>query len=194
MIEDLNPTALAYMRGIVDSEGNYDTYRLRIASTSVELVVWLTKNFGGSVCEQRWSNMTKHQAYQWSANRRTTAVIMNALPERNYLIREEKKAYIAGLVDGDGTIYLHKRTRNNKRQVCPRVIFTSSGSGLAEYVHGVYGGSVSIMQPRPGYREKKPYTYLLIAGVGRAGSMIRDLLPYLIIKKSRALEVLGCLS
>jgi len=186
--------ALAYMKGIVDSEGNYDTYRLRITNTSIELINWLRKNFGGNVCEQKWSKMTKHQAYQWSLNRKDTAELMPVLPNHTLLFDEEKKAYIAGLIDGDGTIYLHKRTRNSHQSVCPRVIITSSGSGLAEYVYSAYGGSMSTVQPRKGYREKKPYTYLLIAGSKRAGSMIRDMLPYLLIKKDRAQEVLSCLN
>lgn len=185
---------VAYMKGIVDSEGNYDGYRMRITNTSSELISWLVQNFGGSVCEQKWSKMTRHQAYQWSLTRSNTAELMSTLPGRATLSGKSLCAYIAGLIDGDGTIYLHKRIRNERLQVTPRVVFTSSGTGLAEFIHSIYGGSMSILQPRTGYRERKPYTYLLIAGKRRAGDLITDMLPYLIIKKGKAEEVLRCLN
>lgn len=192
----VRPDALAYMKGVVDSEGCYDGYRLRITTTSEELACWLTQNFGGSLCKQKPSVMTKHQAYQWGLTRAATAGLMSVLPDRLSLPRLSVKqtyAYIAGLVDGDSVIYLHKRTRNGREQSCPRVVFTSSGTGLAEYIQSVYGGSMSILQPRVGYREKMPYTYLLIAGKARAGGMIRDMLPYLVVKRNKAEEVLACL-
>jgi hypothetical protein len=194
----MDKLTLAYMKGIIDSEGMWDPVnkRLVVSNTSEELIDWLVKNFGGSVSRQAWSTLTTKQSYQWRPSAREAVALVSILPVLEDMPPECSRAYIAGFVDGDGTIYLHKRIRNGRLQTTPRVIVTNSKSVESiEYIHQIYGGSLSSMNPRPKHREKKPYVYLLIAGKARAGSMIRDMLPFLIIKRAKALEVLnGCLT
>lgn len=192
-IKPCSRTELAYVEGIFHSEGCWDPSNklLRIGNTSTDLINFLKNKFDGHIEPYKQTPMSTKQYYMWILRGYDAEKLVNSFTPPSELKLESLKAYIAGLIDGDGTIYLHKRIRNGREQTTARVIFTSSGTGYAEFIHEKYSGSMSLMQPRPGYREKKPYTYLMIAGDTRVGLILKDILPYLMIKKEKAVEVLN---
>ncbi len=175
-------TVLAYFAGIFYAEGNKrGTGAIRIGNTSRALIEWLSDTFGGSVCLQKPGPLTKKQYYLWSLGKRESTELMNSLPNPDSLDGSTCHSYMAGLIDGDGTIYTKKVNKRGKLSLYPAVVFASINLGPVKFIHDKYGGSLSEQQPRPGHREKKPYWYLMVTG-RRAEILINDILPYLLIK------------
>lgn len=189
---DLSTADLAYTKGIFDSEGSWDKVNriLRIGNTNLDLLNWLQLRYEGEIKPYPAGELTKKQYWMWTLRGLDAQKFVEALPVPSSLDKTAEVAYIAGLVDGDGTIYMHRRLRQGRPQITPRVVFANTDVSLVQFIYNRYGGWMRVMQPRPGYRERKPYGYLLVAGKGCAGGMIHDLLPHLIIKKGKAKAVL----
>lgn len=96
------------------------------------------------------------------------------------MLNDIQKAYLAGIIDGEGCITIHKGVPNY--QVWLRV--GSTNKSLVEYLQGLLGGTIRI-QRQPSYRHARLYLWGLFAADG-VRMILREVLPYLIVKKAAA--------
>lgn len=101
-----------------------------------------------------------------------------------------KKAYIAGLVDGEGCIHIQKRY-DTRRGRCRNyykldvIISMKNRSGI-DYVRSVYGGTLTTVVHGGQNIYKNRRYWRLVIGSTNALKMLRELYPYLIVKKNTA--------
>jgi len=101
----------------------------------------------------------------------------------------EERAYLAGILDGEGTFVIRrgvdKKTGRIYFQAIVRVVNTSRD--LIAWLRETFGGNVVRVQDRrPNH---KPYWHWTLDGGPRVASVIRQSLPYLRVKRPQA-EVL----
>ena len=98
-------------------------------------------------------------------------------------LKETDKAYMAGIIDGEGTFNAH--TVNGGKQWCIQVHVTSVDMVLLEHCKVLYGGSTGKAR-RPGTNlGNLPIFRWDLCGEA-AGKLAVDLLPYLKIKHKQA--------
>jgi hypothetical protein len=109
---------------------------------------------------------------------------------------ETQKAYIAGIIDGEGCIYINYvpvDTVKRPRQVNPNfslfVRVSMCNERLIRHIHRTIGtGSVShsgkFKEKHPEIKMNKPW--LWAAAQHRAAQVLKDILPYLVLKKHEA--------
>ncbi len=87
------------------------------------------------------------------------------------------KEYIAGFLDGEGCIRIHIiRKKNSKDQYALNVGFTQNNIGVLELIQNTYGGRI--------YKDKNAHKLELVCS--KADILLRDIFPYLIVKKEEA--------
>jgi hypothetical protein len=100
---------------------------------------------------------------------------------------ETDKAYLAGIIDGEGCICFHKTHKNDvirNSSYCPRVRITNTNKPLLDWVMVTVGlGNVRRMKMYPS--NNIPGYEWYINGKRCAGLLI-ELLPYLKVKKLQA--------
>ena len=95
---------------------------------------------------------------------------------------ETEKAYIAGIIDGEGSIMLERFHSNQLPSPC--ISITSSTLELLEYVKTVLGkGSIKSKKNYKIDVHKNCYTYIL--RYNNALNLLNDIYPYLIINSKR---------
>lgn len=103
------------------------------------------------------------------------------------------KAYVAGLIDGEGTVSLRNKTPRAKRDKTNHynieVYITSTNKGLLEWVVRWFGGTIYTYKRKEGantdgYKRKPIHKWHLHGG--QAENFLRAIRPYLIIKKVNA--------
>lgn len=105
------------------------------------------------------------------------------MPERGYgLLPETVKAYVAGLLDGEGSIALHYRTEKRQNRYL-QVIIYNTNARLMEWLKEQLGGhSFSKVQSNP--RHKTAMKWVL--STRPAVELLGAVLPYLVIKRPHA--------
>jgi len=104
----------------------------------------------------------------------------------NKMVTPELIAYMAGIIDGEGTIMVeYLKGRWTPR---PRICFGMTDRAIGELFYDIFGGSFNAKKPSG--LGKKVIWYWQITG-WRAQDMCSLLYPYLIIKKAKALECIG---
>ena len=93
-----------------------------------------------------------------------------------YNAKREELAYIAGLLDGEGCIQI------NGDKYSMNINIRNTVKAPLEFVEGILGGSIHSYLPKRGYI---CYTWRLCGA--KAAIVLGFLLPYLIIKKERAI-------
>lgn len=96
--------------------------------------------------------------------------------------------YIAGLIDGEGCIRAHPSNKGKYRKYYPRVQITNTHTGVLIAICEQLGGAICGPKRRPD--SKHDCWDWRLTGDG-ARNVLRETLPYLIIKKEKALEVLA---
>lgn len=99
----------------------------------------------------------------------------------------EEKAYLAGIIDGEGSIMLLKF--HNNQFPAPCISISSSTPELLEWIKLKTG--VGIIKGKKNYnldRHKDSYTY--VVKFDEAINLLKELLPYLIIESKRKRSVL----
>lgn len=92
-------------------------------------------------------------------------------------------AYAAGIIDGEGCIYVHK----SAIRMTPKLEIKMGEYPCVEFFQSVFGGTVSKLKVRKnGYR----VLYRWVAQGENALCILESLLPYLKGKKEQALELL----
>lgn len=100
-------------------------------------------------------------------------------------MKPEQLAYIAGFIDGEGCISLAKRGK----YITPSLQISNTDYDILEWIGGFYGLKVydKIADRRP---TRKPSYRLAVFG-DKAIQILKDILPYLRVKKEQAEVVLG---
>ena len=92
-------------------------------------------------------------------------------------------AYLAGVVDSDGYITIHRSTRNGARYYAAQIGIAGTSPEPHDLAASLFGGKVSCYKPlNPGYRPQYQWSR-----TGRAAAAIIELLrPYLRVKARNA--------
>lgn len=102
-------------------------------------------------------------------------------------LSKEDAAYIAGLIDGEGTITLTRRHRNENRQIC--VGISSTERNMLEFVKSATG--IGKITNKTTTRDHHTPSYTFYTSNRQALGLIEQILPYLrSYKKQRAALVL----
>jgi len=96
--------------------------------------------------------------------------------------------YLAGLVDGEGCIRLHPSNKGKYRKYYPRLQVTNTYLPLLEMLVDSYGGAIH--GPKFSKQATKPCYDWRITG-DKAREILKSLVPLLIVKKEKAIEVLS---
>jgi len=108
-------------------------------------------------------------------------------------ISKEELAYLAGIIDGEGN-FESRVTHNYRNRPCCKVNITNTSLELMKWVKQRIGGSIYKKVPvlkldGSGYR-KQQYEYHLY-GKRPMLSLLKTLLPYLIVKRKLAEEIIN---
>ena len=108
--------------------------------------------------------------------------------------------YLAGFFDGEGCFYLGiqkaKHPKNDKLYPKAQVMLSQSGEiglQLLERIQIQYGGSL-YTHLKPGQHKATKTAYKIYWNKSEAIELIKALLPYLIVKKTEAEQVLNYLT
>lgn len=107
-------------------------------------------------------------------------------------IHSRKWAYLAGLIDGDGTIVVGRQSRTNGYNYKPWVCVCSTEPKLVKWLVTVFGGQFYKLRTISD-KHKIPYQWMA-ADVKHIETILTGVLPYLVMKKDRAENVLNYLS
>ena len=102
---------------------------------------------------------------------------------------ETELGYIAGIIDGEGTIYISRRIPkdNHHRTVIHRafVIIVNTNLELLSWITAKIGqGSISKHNGSPALQTKPCFKYVICGPA--AAKLLSDILPMLIVKRKRA--------
>ncbi|MDU1312807.1 MAG: LAGLIDADG family homing endonuclease [Clostridium septicum] len=97
-------------------------------------------------------------------------------------MNEIEKSYIAGIIDGEGSIMLEKIHKNNYPS--PVISVTSTTIELLEYLKATIGfGKIT---KKTNYNiEKHKNCYTFVVNYNNAINLLKDVYPYLIIKSKK---------
>ena len=98
--------------------------------------------------------------------------------------KENVKAYIAGIVDADGCVALRK---DKKIYLYPQVVVSNTHLPLLKMLQKRYNGSITKLKRR---KENHTQAYNWRVTTDQARILLRDIIPYMIIKKKKAKIVL----
>jgi hypothetical protein len=102
-------------------------------------------------------------------------------------------AYIAGLIDGEGSIYMLKAGLQKKKQyLISGIMIGNTDPKMIAFVRKHCGGTLHVRQPRKRKTDQKGYHtkfYVISIRGFRVISILRALIPYLITKKKAAIVV-----
>lgn len=107
---------------------------------------------------------------------------------------QEKLAYMAGIVDGEGCICMTKgRVNANSNKVCYKVRLTvcSTSIVLLDWLVNNFGGNYVLKPIKKGMELKHSKAYNWNIHCEKAGNLLSMILPYLVIKKKQAELVLA---
>lgn len=92
-------------------------------------------------------------------------------------------AYLAGLVDGDGSINIYHDKLNSKKSPCyiPRVSVGMTSEALIRSLHNKFGGTFHIQD----FNRWKRMYYWQVANAG-AKKFLERIKPHLVVKKRQA--------
>lgn len=93
---------------------------------------------------------------------------------------EIEMAYMAGILDGDGSFSILKSTNSFH----PCIQLSNAYKGMSEYLFDKFEGSKRIKKPQqPHY---KPLYVWSVRGLGSAKNVLDKVIPFLVLKKERA--------
>ncbi len=93
-------------------------------------------------------------------------------------------AYIAGFMDGEGSIQIRKQKDKNKsfETIYPQIQIGNTNKPIMQHIQNRYGGKIQIH--RKGLRTKEFYHMRFKSQ--KAIKILKDIIPYLKIKKQQA--------
>ena len=98
-------------------------------------------------------------------------------------MKETEKAYLAGIIDGEGSIMLTKLHKNQYHSPC--VSIASTDLELLHWVKDKIGnGTITRKKNYNALRHKNSFTYTLVYDA--AINLLIEIQPYLVIEKKKA--------
>lgn len=99
---------------------------------------------------------------------------------------EQHYIYLAGIIDGEGTITIHRHPQYNRKTFAlrPRIIVTNTHKGLIENLQDLHGGTIAKQEART--VNYKPVYLWRISKTLDILSILLRCEPYMIIKKPHA--------
>ena len=94
------------------------------------------------------------------------------------MVEETVKAYIAGIIDADGSIGIYRAGMN----YFAKVTVTMAEIEAVDLIHEMYGGTIHV---RPQVGDRRVMKVLSLA-YNRARIVLEDILPYLRVKRQQA--------
>lgn len=94
-------------------------------------------------------------------------------------------AYLAGILDGEGSIYIQSRIRNNSINYFPRFQVVNTNQDLLNWIKEIFGGTV-YEKPRKHLNPKWKMQYEWFSNREQLDKILPLLVPFLIIKKKHA--------
>lgn len=102
-------------------------------------------------------------------------------PTQPVALSEEEIAYIAGLLDAEGSFLIYKES--NSRGYCVQVAYRKTDYDTLKYVGDAFGGRVRSVKKDP---KSKIDIWLLLLTSQKAYYALKHIYPFLIIKKRAA--------
>jgi hypothetical protein len=94
-----------------------------------------------------------------------------------------EKAYIAGIIDGEGSIMLTRFHKNQYHSPC--ISISSTDLELLEWIKNtIKSGKITTKKNYDKEKHKNSYTYTII--YDEAIKLLQDIEPYLVIEKKKA--------
>jgi len=105
----------------------------------------------------------------------------------------EDMAYLAGVIDGDGTITLHKHKQYGRAtfQLRPRLIVSNTDLAFLRVIQKRHGGSIITHSPANGCR-RASYLWRVFA-IGKIRALLMGVRPFLLVKHTQAALLLAFL-
>jgi hypothetical protein len=104
-------------------------------------------------------------------------------------LNELEKAYLAGFLDGEGTISLRLRTQYGKQFFTPIVSLCSTDKDIIDWATAVIGyGSVQYKSKEK--ENNKACYWTRLRGINSIETFILDVFPYIHMKRKKKLAVL----
>ena len=110
------------------------------------------------------------------------------------MIKETEKAYIAGLVDGEGCITIAKRKNGQYKKGKGKpwyyqatVVVSNTDKRIVDFVTSRYGGWIT----KPKLQENRKQVYNWFVSAEERKRFLQDILQYLVIKKRQAEIILS---
>ncbi len=101
---------------------------------------------------------------------------------------EEEMAYIAGLIDGDGSICFVKNKSRGSIVYHPVIQLHNSIKEMPSYLHNIFGGTLAVDKPKK--EHYKPVHKWMMQGYVGCLNVLEKVSQYLITKKKPALKLL----
>lgn len=102
-------------------------------------------------------------------------------------MEEVEKAYLTGIVDGEGTVTLTKHRKNETHT--PNVIVANNNLGLLKWIKSKVGG---LIVSKKTYKPHHQKSYAWSVRQDRAIRLLNEIKQYLIIKKPQAELITTC--
>lgn len=101
-----------------------------------------------------------------------------------FLVSEVEKAYVAGLIDGEGHISIlkHFHLKHNVHSFRLRVGLTNTDGDTVHWFNSIFGGKLISRKTKSYYKTR--YDCTLYSA--HAGKFLEEIFPYLKIKRQRA--------
>jgi len=102
---------------------------------------------------------------------------------------ELEKAYVAGFIDGEGCVSFATRKVKQVTYITPTVQIANTNRSVLQWIAELYDVNVydRIEDPRP--TRKKVYRVVVCGEIAR--QMLKDVYPYLKVKREQAKIILG---
>lgn len=103
----------------------------------------------------------------------------------------EKLAYLAGIIDGEGTITINSSMQHKRKtiQYKPRVVVSNTEKSLLNWLQEEFGGSVTFYTSPKKATHRERYLWRVIS-LQHIKELLSGCLPFLIIKKEKAILLL----
>lgn len=101
-------------------------------------------------------------------------------------------AYLAGIIDGEGSIYIGNFSCNKKTKVPyyqTNIQVTNTDKPLIDWIYNVFGGLISKRTSRQHAHNSRKQAYIWTASGDRVTHLCELILPYLIVK-TRQCEIM----
>lgn len=105
----------------------------------------------------------------------------------HYDLTEVEAAYIAGIIDGEGSIAIRRDKGSGTSWYYPCLAIVNTDKNLMSWLHSKLHFSRTHLRKRGKSRQ----CYLGILSAYRVYSLLKQLLPFLIVKKERAEHTIG---